>query len=62
MVPQRSEVAHRMRRTYQRGQAATRPRPLRLKGDIGMNRWVGLGVIADNVVNIGRAIQKQAIP
>ena len=34
----------------------------RYKGDIGMNRWVGLGVIADNVVNIGRAIQKQAIP
>jgi len=27
-----------------------------------MNRWVGLAVIADNVVNIGRAIQKQAIP
>jgi C4-dicarboxylate-specific signal transduction histidine kinase len=25
-----------------------------------MDRWVGLGVIADNVVNIGRAIQKQA--
>jgi len=25
-----------------------------------MNRWVGLGVIADNVVNIGRAIGKQA--
>jgi len=25
-----------------------------------MNRWVGLGVIADNVVNIGRAMEKQA--
>jgi IS5 family transposase len=34
----------------------------RYKGDIGMNRWVGLGVIADNVVNIDRAIHKQAIP
>jgi len=34
----------------------------RYKGYVGMNRWVGLGVIADNVVNIGRAIQKQAIP
>jgi IS5 family transposase len=34
----------------------------RHKGYIGMNRWVGLAVIADNVVNIGRAIQKQAIP
>jgi hypothetical protein len=25
-----------------------------------MNRWVGLGVIADKVVNIGRAIKKEA--
>jgi IS5 family transposase len=32
----------------------------RYKGYIGMNRWVGLGVIADNVVNLGRAIEKQA--
>jgi IS5 family transposase len=30
----------------------------RYKGDAGMNRWVGLGVIADNVVNIGRALEK----
>ena len=34
----------------------------RYKGYIGMNRWVGLGVIADNVVNIGRAMEKQAVP
>jgi len=34
----------------------------RYKGYIGMNRWVGLGVIADNVVNIGRVMQKQALP
>jgi hypothetical protein len=26
----------------------------RYKGDNGMKRWVGLGVIADNLVNIGR--------
>ena len=32
------------------------------KGFVGMNRWVGLGVIADNVVNIGRAIEKQSHP
>ena len=32
----------------------------RYKGYLGMNRWVGLGVIADNIVNIGRAIEKQA--
>lgn len=32
----------------------------RYKGFVGMNRWVGLGVIADNIVNIGRAMEKQA--
>ena len=32
----------------------------RYKGYVGMNRWVGLGVIADNVVNLGRAIEKHA--
>jgi len=31
----------------------------RYKGLVGMNRWVGLGVIADNVINIGRAMEKQ---
>jgi transposase, IS5 family len=35
---------------------------VRYKGYIGMNRWVGLGVIADNVINIGRAMEKQAAP
>jgi hypothetical protein len=30
LVPQRPEVAHRMRGSHQRGQAATRPRPLPL--------------------------------
>src|SRR5712675_1246975 len=34
----------------------------RYEGYVGMNRWVGLGVIADNLVNIGRAMQKQAVP
>jgi transposase, IS5 family len=32
----------------------------RYKGFVGMQRWVGLGVIADNVVNIGRTMAKQA--
>jgi len=27
-----------------------------------MDRWVGLGVIADNLVNIGRAMEKQEAP
>jgi IS5 family transposase len=31
----------------------------RYKGLVGMNRWVGLGVIADNIINIGRAMAKQ---
>ena len=34
----------------------------RYKGSVGMDRWVGLGVIADNVVNIGRAMAKRASP
>jgi IS5 family transposase len=32
----------------------------RYKGDAGMKRWVGLGVIADNIINIGRAMEKRA--
>jgi transposase, IS5 family len=32
----------------------------RYKGGDGMKRWVGLGVIADNVVNLGRAMDKQS--
>jgi IS5 family transposase len=32
----------------------------RYKGFDGMQRWVGLGVIADNVINLGRAIDKLA--
>jgi transposase, IS5 family len=34
----------------------------RYKGYAGMKRWVGLGVIADNVVNIGRAMERQTAP
>jgi IS5 family transposase len=32
----------------------------RYKGDAGMKRWVGLGVIADNLINIGHAMEKQS--
>jgi len=32
----------------------------RYKGEVGKHRWVGLGIIADNLVNIGRAMEKQA--
>jgi len=31
----------------------------RYRGDSGMKRWVGLGVIADNLVNIGCALNRQ---
>jgi IS5 family transposase len=31
----------------------------RYRGEIGMQRWVGLGIIADNLINIGRAMQKR---
>jgi len=34
----------------------------RYKGDTGMKRWVGLGVIADNLLNISRAIEEQSLP
>jgi IS5 family transposase len=34
----------------------------RYKGYVGMERWVGLGIIADNVVNIGRTMEKQTAP
>ena len=30
----------------------------RYKGDTGMRRWVGLGVIGDNLVTIGNALAK----
>jgi IS5 family transposase len=32
----------------------------RYRGFVGMQRWVGLGVIADNIVNIGRTMEKPA--
>jgi len=34
----------------------------RYKGDAGMKRWVGLGIIADNLINIGRAMEQQSSP
>lgn len=32
------------------------------KGDPGMHRWVGLGVIADNLINIGRVLTERLTP
>jgi len=34
----------------------------RYKGSAGMQRWVGLGVIADNLINIGHVIEEAAQP
>ncbi|UPJ68570.1 hypothetical protein IVB23_15710 [Bradyrhizobium sp. 191] len=34
----------------------------RYKGDAGMQRWVALGVISDNLVNIGRTMSSRAAP
>src|SRR5712692_8889723 len=33
----------------------------RYRGDTGMKRWVGLGVIGDNLGNIGRAMESQSV-
>jgi IS5 family transposase len=35
-------------------------RRCRYKGFVGMQRWVGLGVIADNLINIGRALHPRS--
>ena len=32
----------------------------RYRGEAGMKRWVGLGVIADNLISMGNALAKQA--
>ena len=32
----------------------------RYKGSTGMHRWVGLGIIADNLINIGRVMEEAA--
>ena len=34
----------------------------RYKGDSGMRRWVGLGVIGDNLIAIGNAMEKKSYP
>jgi transposase, IS5 family len=57
---QRPEMAHRMRRTSQRGQRPHGLNRCRYKNEVGMQRWVGLGVISDNLLNIGRAMSQRA--
>jgi len=54
--------AHRKRRTISVVKRRHGIDRCRYEGYVGMNCWVGLGVIADNVVNIGRAMDKLAAP
>ncbi len=47
-------MAHWLRRPHQRPQTKTRAlNRSRYKGVAGVKRWVGLGVLADNMINIG---------
>ncbi len=55
-------MAHRMRGTHSVVKRRHGLARCRYKGYVGMHRWVGLGVIADNLVNIGLAIEKQTAP
>jgi IS5 family transposase len=34
----------------------------RYRGDAGMKRWVGLGVVSDNLITLGRAMAKDLAP
>ena len=60
LVPPGPKMAHRMRGHPKRRQAPNGwPNRCRYKGDAGMKRWVGLGVIADTSTSAG-ALDKQA--
>ena len=45
-----SALAHRQRRTHQRTQTPSRTRQCRYRGASGMQRWVGLGVLANDLL------------
>jgi transposase, IS5 family len=57
--PQWPEMADRMRGTHRVVKRRHGLNRCRYRGEIGIQRWVGLGVIADNIVNIGRALQSK---
>jgi hypothetical protein len=59
LVPQRAEMANRVRGTNQHSQTAARS-ALVIKGFDGMQRWVGFGVIADNLINVDRALHERS--
>jgi hypothetical protein len=57
MVPQRPEVAYSGRE----GRASARKRHTaagRYKGPIGIERWAGFGVSADNLIDIGSVMEQ----
>jgi hypothetical protein len=51
-----TQVAGRVGEPCQRGQRAIRLELVYDKVDAGMERWVGVGVVADNVTNISRGM------
>jgi hypothetical protein len=59
MVPQRPAMADRVRGTLQLQQAPRRSSSIAAI-EVVMQRWVGLGVIADNLINVDLAISKQS--
>ncbi len=53
------EMENRLRGQDQPAQEAARTQTIALQRDeMGMKRWVGFGVIADNLINIGKALAK----
>jgi len=55
-------MAHRVRGTISVVKRRHGLNRCRYKGDAGMKRWVGLGIIADNLLNIGRALATEPEP
>ena len=53
-------MAHRVRGAHQRHQAPTGLSRCRYRGTTGMKRWVGLGIIAENLMSMGNTMAKQA--
>lgn len=59
VVPVGPALADRMRRPHQRTEAMTWIDSCRYRGFEGMQRWVRLGVIADNIIQTGRCFTVQ---
>ena len=60
MVQESATLAHRLRRpikVFKRRHGLNR---CRYRGEDGMKRWVGLGVLADTLINMGNALAARA--